>query len=60
MVTKIFLFIFVFACVFLLRELIKFIVALKDGQKNMTTPRLFGIGAAIAYILTLIITGFTL
>lgn len=60
MITKIILFIFIFACLFLVREGIKFFIAIKDGEKNMTLPRLFGIGAALSYIITTIITGFTL
>lgn len=58
MVFKIILFIFIFAVLNLLREGFLFRKALKDGESNMTTPRRFGLWASIAYILTIIITGF--
>lgn len=60
MLTKIFLFFFIFSILNLLREGFLFYTALKKGESNMTTPRRIGIGASIAYILTIIITGFGL
>ena len=60
MVTKIFLFILVFAILNVLREAIKFIQAMRDEKPNMTNGRLVGLGLSIAYIVTIIITGLTL
>ena len=60
MVTKIFLFILVFAILNVLREAIKFIQAMREEKPNMTNGRLVGLGLSIAYIVTIIITGLTL
>lgn len=60
MVTKIFLFILVFAILNVLREVIKFIQAMREEKPNMTNGRLVGLGLSIAYIVTIIITGLTL
>ena len=60
MVTKIFLFILVFAILNILREVLKFIQAMRDEKPNMTNWRLVGLGLSIAYIVTIIITGLTL
>ena len=60
MVTKIFLFILVFAILNILREVLKFIQAMRDEKPNMTNGRLVGLGLSIAYIVTIIITGLTL
>ena len=64
MVLKILLFLLIFAAAFLVRELYQLINALlnyKDGDVyKVSTLRLIFIGVAIAYILTIIITGFGL
>lgn len=60
MILKTFIFVFVFAILFLIKELIEFYKALKTGVKNITEPRLWGIGIALAFIITIIITGFGL
>lgn len=60
MFIKIFLFFFIFAILDVLREGFLFYRALSKGESNMTTPRRIGLGASIAYILTIIITGFGL
>ena len=60
MVTKIFLFILVFAILNVLREAVKFIQAMREEKPNMTNGRLVGLGLSIAYIVTIIITGLTL
>jgi len=59
MLLKIFVFILIFAILFLIREGFLFYKAIQTGEKNMTVYRLFGIGAALAYIFTIIFTGFT-
>ena len=60
MVTKILLFILVFAILNVLRESVKFWQALRKEEPNMTNGRLLGLGLSIAYIITIIITGLTL
>lgn len=60
MVTKILLFILIFAILNVLREIFKFRQAMKEEQANMTNPRLVGLGLSIAYIITIIITGLTI
>ncbi len=60
MVTKILLFILIFAVLNVIREGFKFWQALKKEEPNMTNWRLVGLAASIAYILTIIITGLTL
>lgn len=60
MVTKIFVFILVFAILNVIREIVKFIQAMKDEKPNMTNGRLIGLGLSIAYIITIIITGLTI
>lgn len=60
MVTKILLFILIFAILNVIREGFKFWQALKNEEPNMTNWRLVGLAASIAYILTIIITGLTL
>ena len=60
MVTKIFLFILVFAILNVLRETVKFIQAMREEKPNMTNGRLVGLGLSIAYIITIIITGLTI
>ena len=62
MVLKILVFLLIFAAAFLVKEIYQFIRALinyKEGDVyEITTLRLFFIGIAFAYILTIIITGF--
>jgi hypothetical protein len=57
MVTKILVFILVFAILNLLKEGFGFYRSLRLGESDMTTPRLWGIGLSIAYIITIIFTG---
>lgn len=58
MVTKILLFIFIFAILNVLYEGFKFFLAVRKGESDMTNGRRIGLGLSIAYILTIIITGF--
>jgi hypothetical protein len=60
MITKIFLFILIFAILNVLRETVKFIQAMREEKPNMTDGRLVGLGLSIAYIITIIITGLTI
>lgn len=60
MVYKIFLFIFVFACLFLFREAFMLCKAIIKGEKNLTSWRVLGIGLSLAYIITILISGFGL
>lgn len=60
MLTKIFVFFFIFSLLNLIREGFLFYKALKKGEANMTTPRRVGVGLSVAYVLTMLITGFGL
>ena len=57
MVTKIIVFILIFAIINLLKEGFNFYRALRTGINDMTNKRLWGIGLSLAYILTIIFTG---
>lgn len=57
MVTKILVFILVFAILNLIKEGFAFYRSLRLGESDMTTHRLWGIGLSIAYIITIIFTG---
>ena len=57
MVTKIIVFILIFAIINLLKESFNFYRALRTGINDMTNKRLWGIGFSLAYILTIIFTG---
>ena len=57
MVTKILIFILIFAILFVIREGFKFFQAIRDEKPTMTTPRLWGLGLSLSYIITIIITG---
>ena len=60
MLLKILVFILIFAILNVLREGIMFAKALITGKKNITSWRLAGLGLSLAYIITIIITGFTI
>jgi fumarate reductase subunit D len=60
MITKIFLFVLIFAILNVLREVVKFIKAMREEKPNMTDGRLVGLGLSVAYIITIIITGLTI
>lgn len=57
-VTKILVFAFVLAILFLLSEVLRFVRGLNTGEYSMTSKKLLWIGLAISYVLTLLITGF--
>lgn len=57
MILKLIVFILVFAILFLIKECFMFYKAFRTGEKNMTAPRLWGIGFALSFIITIIITG---
>lgn len=58
MFTKVLIFILIFTILNIIREGFSFYVSLKTGEKDMTNARLWGIGLSIAYIFTIIFTGF--
>jgi len=58
MITKIIVFVLIFAILFLLKEGFNLYVALtKTGTLDMPNKRLLSIGLALSYILTIIFTG---
>lgn len=62
MALKIIVFLFVFAILYLLLELVKFIAALRDEntayEYQVSLWRMVGIGLSLAYVITIISTGF--
>lgn len=59
MITKIFVFILIFAVLIVIRELWAFFKAVYQNIKlQLPTNRLITLGLSIAYILTIICTGF--
>ena len=57
MVTKIFVFVLIFAILNIIKEGFLFYRSLRIGESDMTSKRLWGIGLSLAYILTIIFTG---
>ena len=57
MITKILLFILIFSILNVIREVFKFVQAIRDEKPNMTNGRLLGLGLSLSYIITIIITG---
>ena len=58
MIKKMFLFVLVFAILFLVREAFMFYLSFKRGELDISKWRLLGIGLSISYIMTIIFTGF--
>lgn len=60
-VRKLMIFVLMFAILFVLREGIKFFLSfISDKQFEITKGRMWGLGISLAYILTIIFTGFNL
>ena len=57
-VDKFFVFTFIFAILFLLKELLRFIRGLNTGEYKTKKYTMLWIGIAISYVLTMLITGF--
>lgn len=58
MFLKILLFLFILSCINTLREIFLFWLAYRSEKPNMTQRRLVLVGISVAYILTILITGF--
>ena len=59
-IEKFFLFTFVFACLYLVREAFRFVRGLNTGNYELGKHTLLYIGICIAHIVTTLITGFIL
>lgn len=57
MISKVLIFILIFSILNIIKEGFMFYKSLMERHSNMTTPRLWGIGLSLAYILTIIFTG---
>ena len=55
---KIFVFAFIFAILYIVREAFRFIRGLSTGEYNTEKHTVLWVGICIAYILTMLITGF--
>ena len=60
LLNKIFVFAFIFSCLFLGREAFRFVRALNTGNYETGKHTVLWIGVCIAYVLTMLITGFIL
>lgn len=59
MITKLMVFVLIFAILNIIKEGFSFYKSLRVGESNMTKTRMWGLGLSIAYILTIIFTGMT-
>ncbi len=57
---KLLLFVFIFCCLIVIKEIYDFIIGVIKGQYEITTKRLIIFGLSLSYIITVLITGFTL
>lgn len=57
LIFKLTIFAMVFAILFIVREAFMFYKALRTGERNMTTPRLWGLGISLSFLITIIFTG---
>ena len=57
---KLLLFVFIFCCLIVIKEIYDFIIGVIKGQYEITRKRLIIFGLSLSYIITVLITGFTL
>lgn len=57
---KLLLFVFIFCCLIVIKEVYDFVIGVIKGEYEITTTRLFIFGLSLSYIITVLITGFTL
>lgn len=57
---KLLLFVFIFCCLIVIKEIYDFIIGVIKGEYEITTKRLIIFGLSLSYIITVLITGFTL
>ena len=57
---KLLLFVFIFCCLIVIKEIYDFVIGVIKGEYEITTKRLIILGISLSYIITVLITGFTL
>jgi len=57
---KLLLFVFIFCCLIVIKEIYDFVIGVIKGEYEITTKRLIIFGLSLSYIITVLITGFTL
>lgn len=57
---KLLLFLFIFCCLVVIREIYAFVIGIISGRYDISNKRLIILGISISYIITILITGFTL
>lgn len=57
---KLLLFVFIFCCLIVIKELYNFFVGIIKGEYEIPKKRLTILGISLSYIITVLITGFTL
>ena len=57
---KLLIFAFIFCCLIVVKEIFNFVKGVIKGEYEISTKRLTILGVSISFILTVLITGFTL
>lgn len=57
---KLLIFVFIFCCLITIKEIFNFVKGVINGKYEISTKRLIILGVSISFILTVLITGFTL
>lgn len=57
---KLLIFVFIFCCLVTVKEIFNFVKGVINGKYEISTKRLIILGVSLSFILTVLITGFTL
>ena len=57
---KLLIFLFVFCCLIIVKEIFSFVKGVIKGEYEISAKRLTILGVSLSYIITVLITGFTL
>ena len=57
---KILIFVFIFCCLIVIKEIFNFVKGIINAKYEIPDKRLIILGVSLSYIITILITGFTL
>lgn len=57
---KLLIFVFIFCCLITIKEIFMFVKGIFNGKYEISTKRLLVLGVSLSFIITVLITGFTL
>lgn len=57
---KLLIFVFIFCCLVTVKEIFNFVKGVINGKYEISSKRLIILGVSLSFILTVLITGFTL